>query len=84
MIVHTIKTKAFHHTFHFAEDKHFERAERDGGGSAHMRLAHTVYDHQTRRFVKSRHGNLEMLNAHLVARRTTLNENDSQLVDDYA
>ena len=84
MIAHTVKNKQQHMTFHFETQEHFEKAVSREGVMNYLHLAETVYDHLTRRFVKSRRGNLEMMNAHLIARRTVLNEKDAKLVNEYA
>lgn len=73
MISTTIKTKHEHITCYFASEDHREQAIDDQQTELHMtphiRMAHSVYDHITRRFIKRREGDVELANALLIVER---------------
>lgn len=86
----TMKTKAEHITAYFASGEHLDKALGEMQSEYHttpfIQMAHTVYDHNTRRFTKRREGDLELANALLIVQRRqgTIPHDLQELVDEHA
>lgn len=72
MIAHEVKTRHNHITYYYATaEQHLRALYNQNGdyGAAMVQMAHTIYDHTDRRFVKEREGNCELMNAMLIVER---------------
>lgn len=83
MITHEVKTRHNHYTYYYATAENHSKAlnnQHGENGVAMVQMAHTVYDHITRRFVKHREGEVELLNALLIAERRR-HSTDTEIFD---